>query len=295
MMPTTMLIIAGVLALVATVLAFIYVVPEKKREKLGAFGKFLHDTCNFKYLMVEKILQALYIFNTAAVIIFGVLMLFRTEYNYWTGDRIWMGGYGLLIIILGPIAIRLSYELMMMAILLLKNVIPKHLDCITAKLVEMGVDVEELDDAVRVRRFGPISRTNVKTMPYPGFPTDMQPQIAAVLCLAEGTSVLTEGVWDSRYRYVDEFRRMGAHIQVDGKVAVIEGVPQLTGAPVNACDLRAGAAMVIAGLAAQGITEVGDIHHIERGYEDLVGKLSGVGANIKMITVPDEDAKSQVG
>lgn len=123
MMPTTMLIIAGVLALVATVLAFIYVVPEKKREKLGAFGKFLHDTCNFKYLMVEKILQALYIFTTAAVIIFGVLMLFRTEYNYWTGDRIWMGGYGLLIIILGPIAIRLSYELMMMAILLLKNVI----------------------------------------------------------------------------------------------------------------------------------------------------------------------------
>jgi UDP-N-acetylglucosamine 1-carboxyvinyltransferase len=178
---------------------------------------------------------------------------------------------------------------------LIQNVIPKHLDCITAKLVEMGVDVEELDDAVRVRRFGPISRTNVKTMPYPGFPTDMQPQIAAVLCLATGTSVLTEGVWDSRYRYVDEFRRMGAHIQVDGKVAVIEGVPQLTGAPVNACDLRAGAAMVIAGLAAQGITEVGDIHHIERGYEDLVGKLSGVGANIRMITVPDEDAKSQVG
>ena len=179
--------------------------------------------------------------------------------------------------------------------LLIKNVIPKHLDCITAKLVEMGVEVEELDDAVRVRRNGPLNRVNVKTMPYPGFPTDMQPQIAAVLCLAQGTSVLTEGVWDSRYRYVDEFRRMGAHIQVDGKVAVIEGVPQLTGAPVNACDLRAGAAMVIAGLAAQGITEVGDIHHIERGYEDLVGKLSGVGANIKMITVPDEDAKSQVG
>ena len=132
-------------------------------------------------------------------------------------------------------------------------------------------------------------------MPYPGFPTDMQPQIAAVLCLATGTSVLTEGVWDSRYRYVDEFRRMGAHIQVDGKVAVIEGVPQLTGAPVNACDLRAGAAMVIAGLAAQGITEVGDIHHIERGYEDLVGKLSGVGAQIRTIVVPDEDAKAQVG
>ena len=178
---------------------------------------------------------------------------------------------------------------------LIQNVIPKHLDCITAKLVEMGVEVEELDDAVRVRRSGPISRTNVKTMPYPGFPTDMQPQIAAVLCLANGTSVLTEGVWDSRYRYVDEFRRMGAHIQVDGKVAVIEGVPALTGAPVHACDLRAGAAMVIAGLAAQGVTEVDGIYHIERGYENLVGKLAGVGADIRTITVPDEDAKSQAG
>ena len=177
--------------------------------------------------------------------------------------------------------------------MLIQNVIPKHLDCITAKLVEMGVDVEELDDAVRVRRSGPISRTNVKTMPYPGFPTDMQPQIAAVLCLATGTSVLTEGVWDSRYRYVDEFRRMGAHIQVDGKVAVIEGVPGLTGAPVHACDLRAGAAMVIAGLAAQGITEVDGIYHIERGYEDLVGKLAGVGAEIQVVTVPDEESQSQ--
>ena len=179
--------------------------------------------------------------------------------------------------------------------ILVKNIIPKHMDCITAKLVEMGVEVEELDDAVRVRRSGPISRTNVKTMPYPGFPTDMQPQIAAVLCLANGTSVLTEGVWDSRYRYVDEFRRMGAHIQVDGKVAVIEGVPALTGAPVHACDLRAGAAMVIAGLAAQGVTEVDGIYHIERGYENLVGKLAGVGADIRTITVPDEDAKSQAG
>ena len=177
--------------------------------------------------------------------------------------------------------------------ILVKNIIPKHMDCITAKLVEMGVDVEELDDAGRVRRSGPISRTNVKTMPYPGFPTDMQPQIAAVLCLATGTSVLTEGVWDSRYRYVDEFRRMGAHIQVDGKVAVIEGVPGLTGAPGHACDLRAGAAMVIAGLAAQGITEVDGIYHIERGYEDLVGKLAGVGAEIQVVTVPDEESQSQ--
>ena len=171
---------------------------------------------------------------------------------------------------------------------LIQNVIPKHLDCITAKLVEMGVDVEELDDAVRVRRFGPISRTNVKTMPYPGFPTDMQPQIAAVLCLATGTSVLTEGVWDSRYRYVDEFRRMGAQIQVDGKIAVIEGVEKLTGARIQACDLRAGAALVIAALAAKGESEISCVQYIERGYEDIVTKLQGLGASIRTVEVPGE-------
>ena len=178
---------------------------------------------------------------------------------------------------------------------LIRNVIPKHLDCITAKLVEMGVEIEELDDAVRLRREGPMGRVNVKTMPYPGFPTDMQPQIAAVLCIAQGTSVLTEGVWDNRYRYVDEFRRMGARIQVDGKVAVIEGVDHLTGAPIHACDLRAGAAMVIAGLAAQGVTEIDGIHHIERGYETIVEKLANLGADIQIISVPGEDDQSQVG
>ena len=178
---------------------------------------------------------------------------------------------------------------------LIKNVIPKHLDCITAKLEEMGVDIEEQDDAVLVRRHGPLSRTNIKTMPYPGFPTDMQSQIGAVLCLAHGTSVITEGVWDNRYRYVDELRRMGAQIQVDGKVAVIEGVERLTGAPVHACDLRAGAAMVIAGLSAQGITEVASIHHIERGYENLVEKLVGVGADIRLVQTTEEDMQAQVG
>ena len=178
---------------------------------------------------------------------------------------------------------------------LIKNVIPKHLECITAKLLEMGVDVDERDDAVLVRRTGKLTRTNVKTLPYPGFPTDMQPQIAAVLCLAEGTSVLTEGVWDNRYRYVDEFRRMGAQIQVDGKIAVIEGVESLTGAKIQACDLRAGAAMVIAGLAAQGTTEISCIHHIERGYEDIVRKLSGVGADIRVVVTPDEGKQMQVG
>ena len=171
------------------------------------------------------------------------------------------------------------------------NVIPKHLECITAKLQEMGVEVVEEDEAVIVRRDPAVAlqRTNVKTMPYPGFPTDMQPQIAAVLCLAKGTSILTEGVWDNRYRYVGEFHRMGAQIQVDGKMAVIEGVERLSGAAINACDLRAGAAMIIAGLAADGSTEIGHIHHIERGYEDIVRKLTGIGADIQVLVLPDEE------
>ncbi|MCF0123949.1 MAG: UDP-N-acetylglucosamine 1-carboxyvinyltransferase [Ruminiclostridium sp.] len=171
----------------------------------------------------------------------------------------------------------------------INNIIPKHMDCITAKLVEMGVDIQEDGDALIVRRFGKLHRANVKTLPYPGFPTDMQPQVAAVLCLAEGTSILTEGIWDNRYRYADEFRRMGAKIQVDGKVAVIEGVGQLTGSPVCACDLRAGAAMIVAGLAASGITEIDQIHYVERGYEDIVEKLSRLGADIQAKITPDED------
>lgn len=178
---------------------------------------------------------------------------------------------------------------------LIKNVIPKHLDCITAKLEEMGVQIEEQDDAVLVRSSGRLQRTNVKTLPYPGFPTDMQPQIAAALCVAEGTSVITEGVWDSRYKYVDELRRMGAQIQVDGKVAVIEGIDHLTGAPVSACDLRAGAALIIAGLGAQGSTEIDSVQHIERGYEDIVRKLSAVGADIRVVVTPDEEKQTQVG
>ncbi|MFI3250787.1 MAG: UDP-N-acetylglucosamine 1-carboxyvinyltransferase, partial [Eubacteriales bacterium] len=173
------------------------------------------------------------------------------------------------------------------------NVIPKHLDCISAKLIEMGVTIEERDDAVLVRRDGPIQKANVKTMPYPGFPTDMQPQIAAVLCLANGTSILNEGVWDNRYRYVDEFRRMGAKIQVDGKMAVIEGAEQLTGARVHACDLRAGAAMIIAALAAVGETEIDGIYHIERGYQGIVEKLTAVGADIEAIQTAEEETQVQ--
>ena len=175
------------------------------------------------------------------------------------------------------------------------NIIPKHMECITAKLVEMGVEVIEEDDSLLVRSHGRLQRTNVKTLPYPGFPTDMQPQIAAVLCLAEGTSVITEGVWDNRYRYADELRRLGAQIQVDGKIAVIEGVEKLTAAPMKACDLRAGAAMVIAGLAAHGTTEIDCIQHIERGYEGIVQKLRGVGADISIVEETEAGQKIQVG
>ena len=180
--------------------------------------------------------------------------------------------------------------------ILVKNIIPKHMDCISAKLMEMGVAVEENDDTLLVRRSEPLQKANVKTLPYPGFPTDMQPQIAAVLSLAQGTSLVTEGVYGAnRFKYVDELKRLGAHIQVDGKVAVIEGVDQLVGAPIQACDLRAGAALVIAGLAAKGTTELSCVQYIERGYEDLVGKLRAVGADITMVDVPEEsEAESHI-
>ena len=172
--------------------------------------------------------------------------------------------------------------------ILVKNIIPKHMDCITAQLVEMGVEVEEREDTLLVRRSGPLQKANVKTMPYPGFPTDMQPQITTVLCLAEGTSLVTESVWNNRYRYVDELKRMGASIQVDDKTAVVEGVDHLTGAPIQACDLRAGAALVIAALAAKGESEISCVQYIERGYEDIVTKLQGLGASIRTVEVPGE-------
>jgi UDP-N-acetylglucosamine 1-carboxyvinyltransferase len=171
---------------------------------------------------------------------------------------------------------------------LVKNVIPKHLECITGKLREMNVEITEFDDAVLVRREGQLKRANVKTMPYPGFPTDMQPQMTTALCLAEGTSIVTEGVWDSRYRYTGELVRMGANIHVEGKVAVVEGVEQLKGAQVRAHDLRAGAAMVIAGLAAKGVTEVEQVQNIERGYETLVEKFVALGADMYRSDIPDD-------
>ncbi len=170
---------------------------------------------------------------------------------------------------------------------LVRNVIPKHLESITTKLEELGARIEEMDDAVRVRCEGPLCACNVKTMPHPGFPTDMQPQIGVLLSLADGTSTITEGVWENRYRYVDELRRMGAQVQVEGKRAIFQGVPELMACTVKAVDLRAGAAMIVAGLAANGYTEVEDICYIERGYEDIVEKLTRLGADIERVRIPD--------
>ncbi len=171
---------------------------------------------------------------------------------------------------------------------LVKNVIPKHLECISAKLRETGTIVQEYEDSVLVKGNGHLRKANVKTLPYPGFPTDMQPQMGALLCMANGTSVITEGIYDNRFKYVNELRKMGADIQVDGRIAIFEGGAKLTGAPVMACDLRAGAAMVIAGLCASGKTEIEDIHFIERGYENFVGKLRKLGAGISIVDYPDE-------
>ena len=165
---------------------------------------------------------------------------------------------------------------------LIRNVIPKHLEGISAKLRETGTFIEEYEDAVLVRGPAELKRINLKTMPYPGFPTDMQPQFGVLLCLAKGTSVITEGVYDNRFKYMNELRKMGAEVQVDGRVAVIEGGRKLSAAPVHACDLRAGAAMVIAGMTASGITELEDIHFIERGYERFVEKLNDLGAQIEV-------------
>ena len=170
----------------------------------------------------------------------------------------------------------------------INNVIPRHLESISAKLREMGVTVIAGEDCVTVKSSGRLRKVNIKTMPYPGFPTDMQPQFAAALCLANGSSVITEGIYDNRFKYLTELRKMGAQVQVDGRVALIEGVDKLCGAPVAACDLRAGAAMVIAGLCAEGTTEVEDVHYIERGYEDFVGKLRKLGADIALVHEPDE-------
>ncbi len=178
--------------------------------------------------------------------------------------------------------------------LLVKNVIPKHLESITDKLISIGAVVEEYDDSVRVVGSRPINKLNIKTMPHPGFPTDMQPQFAALLAMSNGTSIITESIWgDGRFRYADGLKRMGANIQVDGKVAVIEGVQSLNAAPVRATDLRAGVALIIAALVANGTTQIEDIHYIQRGYENLVDKLIAIGADIKEVDDRGYDSSLQ--
>ena len=173
----------------------------------------------------------------------------------------------------------------------IKNVIPKHLESISAKLIEMGAQIEESDDAVRVVATKRCFPTNIKTLPYPGFPTDMQPQIAVALGLSVGTSIVTESIFENRFKYVDELARMGSNIKVEGNTAFITGVSEYRGAKVTAPDLRAGAALVIAGLAAEGFTTVDDIYYIQRGYEDFEGKIRSLGGQIEKVSDDKEAQK----
>lgn len=177
----------------------------------------------------------------------------------------------------------------------IKNIIPKHLESITAKLEECGAQITEDEDGngITVSSNGKHTRCNVKTMPHPGFPTDMQPQMTVLLSVAQGTSIISESVWDNRFKYVEQLTRMGASIHVDGKVAVVEGVNELKAAPLRADDLRAGAAMIIAGLIASGTTEIEEISHIDRGYDNIVGKLQALGAKIKRVNSPDDASSVQ--
>ena len=231
------------------------------------------DVANFLNSMGANIKGA----GTDVIRIRGVEKLHRTEYSI-IPDQIEAGTFMFAAAATGGDVV-------------LHNVIPKHLEATSAKLTELGCEVTEYDDAVRVRAIGKLQGTHVKTMPYPGFPTDMQPQIAVTLALAEGTSIVTESIFENRFRYVDELARMGASIKVEGNVAVISGVEKFTGARVSAPDLRAGAALVIAGLAAEGITIVDDIYYIERGYENLDEKLRGLGAKIEKVASEKEIQK----
>ncbi len=174
-----------------------------------------------------------------------------------------------------------------------ENVIPKHLESISAKLVEIGAQLEEFDESIRIRMDTRPKACNVKTMPHPSFPTDMQPQITTVLALADGTSIVTEGVWENRFRYTDQLTLMGADISVEGRAAVVKGVERLIGAPVAASDLRAGAAMIIAGLAAEGTTEIENIEYIDRGYEDVVSKIKSLGGDMKRVQVTEPELLKQ--
>ena len=223
------------------------------------------DVANFLNSMGANIRGA----GTDVIRIVGVEKLHKTEYSV-IPDQIEAGTFMFAVAAAG-------------GNVLVKDVIPKHLEATTAKLLEVGCKVEEFDDAVRVISDGRLNHTQVTTLPYPGFPTDMQPQMAVVLGIASGTSTVTESIFENRFKYVDELTRMGATIKVESNIAIITGVKKYSGARVNAPDLRAGAALVIAGLVADGITVVDDIYYIERGYEEFEKKLSGIGAKIEKV------------
>ena len=223
------------------------------------------DLANFLNSMGANIKGA----GTDVIRIRGVSKLHRTEYTI-IPDQIEAGTFMFAAAVTkGDITV--------------KNVIPKHLESISAKLLEIGCEVEESDDAVRVVASRKLTHTHVKTLPYPGFPTDMQPQIAVALGLSGGTSIVTESIFENRFKYVDELTRMGASIKVEGNTAIIDGVDKYTGAGITAPDLRAGAALVLAGLAAEGFTTIDEIRYIERGYEDFPQKLNNLGAQIEIV------------
>ena len=228
------------------------------------------DVANFLNSMGANIRGA----GTDVIRIVGVEKLHKTEYSI-IPDQIEAGTFMCAVAATG-------------GDVLVTNVIPKHLEAISAKLLEVGCEVEEFDDAVRVISKERLHRTQVTTLPYPGFPTDMQPQMAVLLGIAEGTSTVTESIFENRFRYVDELTKMGANIKVESNIAIINGVSQYTGARVNAPDLRAGAALVIAGLTADGVTEVDDIHYILRGYENFDEKLRKLGGKIELVTSEKE-------
>ena len=225
------------------------------------------DTANFLNMMGANIKGA----GTDIIRIKGVEKLHGAEYTI-IPDQIEAGTYMIAAAIAGgDVTVR--------------NIIPKHMDSLTAKLAEMGAAIEKQDDSIRVMANGRLHCANIKTMSYPGFPTDLQPQMTALLSVCDGISVVTENVWDNRYQYVAELKQLGAKITVESRVAMIEGVQKLTGARVAATDLRAGAAMVIAGLSAEGTTEIDKIRYIDRGYEDIENKLSALGADIKRVEI----------
>ena len=231
------------------------------------------DIANFLNSMGANIKGA----GTDVIRIKGVKELHGTEYSI-IPDQIEAGTF-----MMAAVATRGD--------VLIKNVIPKHLEAISAKLIEIGATVEEFDEAVRVSATHRLKQTNIKTLPYPGFPTDMQPQMAITLALSEGTSIITESIFENRFKYVDELARMGAKIKVEGNTAVIEGVEGFTGAKVSAPDLRAGAALVIAGLAAEGFTAIEKIGYIQRGYENFEGKLRALGGQIEKVSSEKEIQK----